>query len=164
VGAAKMLSISRVGTPFNNKISKGIIYRLGKMPQQPTKYPYLVVSDKMGEPADIVTIRDFSGFRQKLKKVKKGAGIEIMIASARKMDAAGVGRWFEDVSELHSFCHSSSCQLILSSGASSMNEMVSGRCFDAILKNCGISPEKYWREMNDWIESKLSRRVYLPDA
>ncbi len=159
-----MLSIDRVGTPFSNRISKGIIYRLSKMPQHPAKYPYLVVSDRAGEPADVVTIRDFSKYKDKLKRVKKGMGIEITIAPVRKMDAAGVGRWFEDVARLYSFCHSSECQLILSSGACSMNEMVSGPCLDAILKNCGIIPERYWSEMNDWIESKLSRRVYLPDA
>lgn len=131
---------------------------------QPTHFPYLVVSDKTGEPADIVTITDFSRFKEKLKKVKKGTGIEITIASARKMDSSRVGRWFEDVSQLHSFCHSSGCQFILSSGASSMNEMVSGRSFDAILRTCGINPERYWHEVNDWLESKLSRRVFLPDA
>jgi hypothetical protein len=136
------------------------VYRLNKPPQQPVKYPYLVVSDKIGEPADVVMIRDFSKSKEKLKKVKKGTGIEIAIAPARKMDATGVGRWFEDIGELYSLCHSSRCQMILSSGASSMNEMVSGPCFDAILKNCGIDPEKHEVQMNDWLESKLSRRVY----
>ncbi|MEP0826002.1 MAG: hypothetical protein HRF40_10995 [Nitrososphaera sp.] len=162
--AAKMLSIGRVGVPFNNKINKGIIYRLSKKPQQPSRYPYLIVSDTTGELADLVTINDFSKYKEKLKKVKKGTGIEITISSARKMDAAGVGRWFEDVAKIHSYCYSSGCQLILSSGARSMNEMVSGPCLDAILRKCDISPERYWREMNEWIESKLSKRVYLPDA
>lgn len=155
-----MLSIGTVGTPFDGKAREEIIYRLNRMPQQPAKYLYLVVSDKIGEPSDIVTIRGFSRSKEKLKKVKKGTGIEITIAPARKMDSAGVGRWFEDVAELYSFCHSSRCQLILSSGASSINEMVSGACLDAILKNCGINPERHWREMNDWMESKLSRRAY----
>jgi hypothetical protein len=40
-----------------------------------------------------------------------------------------------------------------------MYEMVSGPCFDAILKNCGIDPEKHWREINNWLETKLSGRV-----
>lgn len=129
------------------------------MPQQPAKYPYLLVSDKTEEHADVVAIRDFRRAREKLKKVKKGTGLEITIAPARKMDAAGVGGWFEDIRELYSFCHSTRCQLILSSGATSMQEMVSGPCFDAILKNCGIDPERHWREMNGWLEARLARRV-----
>ena len=156
---AKILSIDTIGTPFDGKIREGVVYRL-KTPQRSAKYRYLVVSDKVGESADIVTIRNFTGSKEKLKKVKKGTGIEITIAPVRKMDAAGVGRWFEGVAKLYSFCHSSRCQLILSSGASSINEMVSGACLDAILKNCGINPERHWLEMNDWMESRLSRRVY----
>jgi hypothetical protein len=120
-----------------------------------------VVSDNMEEPADVVTIRDFRRSKEKLKKkVKKGTGLEITIAPARKMDAAGVGRWLEDIGELYSFCHSSRCQLVLSSGATTMHEMVSGSCLDAILRNCGIDPERHWQEMNSWLEARLSRRVY----
>jgi RNase P/RNase MRP subunit POP5 len=106
-----------------------------------------------------VPIRDFRRVKEKLKKVKKGIGLEITIAPARKMDAASIGRWFEDIRELYSFCHSSRCQLILSSGATSMHEMVSGPCLDAILKYCGIEPERHWREMSGWLEARLARRV-----
>jgi hypothetical protein len=35
--------------------------------------------------------------------------------------------------------------------------MVSGRSFDSILKICDINPERYWRELELWIESK--RRI-----
>jgi hypothetical protein len=121
-----------------------------------------VVSENIGEPAEVLTVNDFSRVKERLKKkVKKGTGLEMTVAPARKMDAAGAGRWFDSVRELHSFCHSSSCQLVLSSGATSMHEMVSGPCLDAMLKNCGIDPEKHWREMNIWLETKLSRRVSI---
>jgi hypothetical protein len=129
------------------------------MPQQPAKYPYLLVSDKVEERADVVMIRDFRRAKEKLKKVKKGTGLEVTIAPARKMDAAGVGRWFEEIKELHSFCHSSRCQFILSSGATSIHEMISGPCLDAILKNCRIDPEQHWQKMNGWLEAMLARRV-----
>jgi hypothetical protein len=146
--------------PFDGKIREGAVYRLNRAPQQPAKYQYLVVSDKIEEPADVVAIRDFRRAKDKLKKkVKKGTGLEVTIAPARKMDAAGVGRWLEDVGELYSLCHSSRCQLILSSGASSTHEMVSGPCMDAILKNCGIDPERHWRELNSWLDARLARRV-----
>lgn len=146
--------------PFDGKVREGAVYRLGRAPRQPVKYRYLVVSDKMEEPADIVTVEDFRRAKEKMKKkLKRGTGLEVTIAPARKMDAAAVGRWLEDIGELYSLCHSSRCQLILSSGATSMHEMVSGPCMDVILKNCGINPERHWREMNSWLEARLSRRV-----
>jgi hypothetical protein len=151
-----------VGSPFDGKVREGVIYRLAKVPQQPVKYQYLTVSDYPNGSADVLMIKDFRRGQEKLKKkVKKGTGLEVLIAPVRKLDAAAVARWFETVSELYSFCHSSRCQLVLSSGATSINEMVSGPSMDAILKNCGIDPESYWREMNDWFEAELSRRVHV---
>ena len=138
-----------------------MIYRLSKV-QQPVKYQYLTVSEDQNGPADVLMIKDFRRAQEKLKKkVKKGTGLEVLIAPARKLDSAAVARWFENVGELYSFCHSSSCQLVISSGASSMNEMFSGPSMDAILKNCGVDAERHWREMNDWLEAKLSRRVHV---
>lgn len=149
-----------MGAPFDGKVREGIVYRLKKAPESPVKYPYLVVSDTADRPADVLTVNDFRRVKERLKKkVKKGTGLEVTVAPARKMDAASVGRWFDNIRELHSFCHSSRCQLVLSSGAASMHEMVSGPCFDAILKNCDIDPQRHWREMNTWLETKLSRRV-----
>lgn len=155
-----MLSISKVGAPFDGKIHECVVYRLKKAPPSLVKYQYLIVSDNVDEPADILTISDFRGIKEKLKmKVKKGTGIEVTIALARKMDAAGVGRWFDDIRELYLFCQSSRRQFILSSGATSMHEMVSGPCLDAILKNCDIDPHRHWREMNRWLEARVSRKV-----
>jgi hypothetical protein len=149
-----------VGAPFDGKIRGDVVYRLKEAPQAPVKYPYLTVSDDIGKPADILTVSDFRRIKEMMKKkVKKGTGLEVVIAPARKMHAAAIGRWFEDIREMYSLCHSSRCQFVLSSGATSMHEMVSGQCFDAILKNCSIDPERHWREMNSWLETKLSRRV-----
>lgn len=158
---AKALAIGKVGALFDGKIDEGIIYRLKKAPDAPVKYPYLVVSEDIENGrADMVTIGSFRRAKDQLKKKsRKGIGIEVMIAPARKMDGTGVAKWFEDVRDLYSFCHSSRCQFVLSSGASSINEMVSGPCLDAILKNCGIDPQKHWDEMSEWLESRLSRRV-----
>jgi len=149
-----------VGAPFDGKVREDVVYRLKKAPESPAKYPYLVVSDSVDEPADVLTIRDFRRVKEKLKKkAKKGTGFEITVAPARKMDAVTVGKWLEDIKDLYSFCHSSRCQFIISSGAASMHEMVSGPCLDAILKNCGIDPHRHWLEMNSWFEARLSRRV-----
>ena len=75
------------------------------------------------------------------------------------MDAVAIGKWLEDICDLYSFCHSSRCQFIISSGAASMHEMISGPCLDAILKNCDIEPDRHWCELNRWLEERLSRRV-----
>jgi hypothetical protein len=39
--------------------------------------------------------------------------------------------------------------------------MVSGPCLDAILKICGIEPQRHWQEMNEWLEARLSGRVMI---
>jgi len=155
-----VLSIGRVGTPFDGKIREGVVCRLKRAPESPAKYPYLVVSDCMDEPADVITIKDFRRVKEKLKrKAKKGIGLEVTVAPARKMDSTAVGKWLEDIKDLYSFCHSSRCQLVISSGAESMSEMVSGLCLDAILKNCSINPKRHWREMDSWLDARLSKRV-----
>jgi hypothetical protein len=135
---------------------------LRKAPQSAVKYPCLVVSDNVNEPADVLTISDFRRVREKLKKgLKKGTGLEVTVAQARKMDATSVGRWFQSVRDLHSFCRSSRCQLVLSSGATSMHEMVSGQCLDAVMRHCGIDPHRHWLEMNGWLEARLTRRMSI---
>ena len=105
-------------------------------------------------------IRDFNKVKNELKKkVKKGTGLEMTVNPARKMDGASVGKWFSNLSDLFAFCHSSRCQFILSSGATSEYEMISGPCLDAILKTIGIEPKSHWRSMAKWLEEKLSRNV-----
>lgn len=105
-------------------------------------------------------IRDFNKVKNELKKkVKKGTGLEMTVNPARKMDGGSVGKWFSNLSDLFAFCHSSRCQFILSSGATSEYEMISGPCLDAILKTIGIEPKSHWRSMEKWLEEKLSRNV-----
>ena len=126
----------------------------------------MVVSENVGERADILKISDFNKVRKQLKKkIKKGTGLELTVNPARKMDGGSVGRWFSSLSDLHAFCHSSRCQFILSSGATSEYEMISGPCLDAILKTVGIEPQGYWRNMGKWLEERLLRNVsYAKEA
>ena len=138
-----------------------------------TTYPYLVVSEKIEELLlssssspiiDIFGIRSFRDFNDDLKKkVKKkgGIGLEVTLADLRKSDGSQVGKWFSQIRDLYKFCKSSNCQFILSSGANSIEEMVSGRSFDAILKICDIKPESYWQELEKWIESKSQYKVFI---
>jgi hypothetical protein len=156
----KALSISRFGVPFDGNVRKDLIYRLRTAPSGAVNYPYLIVSDNIGQPADVLMIRDFNKVKDQLKKkIKKGTGLELTVNAARKMDSGSVGRWFTSLSELYAFCHSSRCQFILSSGARSEYEMISGPCLDAILKIVGIKPESHWRNMGEWVEQRLLRNV-----
>ncbi len=142
-----------------------IIHRVFPKPHAPAGCPYVVAApgiDEMGGEADIIPARDFRRARDRLKKgAKRGMGFEMLVADARRQDATGVARWFAQARDLHSFCRSTRCQFILSSGATNALEMVSGQSFDAILRNCGIDPQAHWEEMEGWLESRLSRRVII---
>jgi RNase P/RNase MRP subunit p30 len=132
-----------------------------------TTYPYLVVSEKIDElllsssTIDIFVVRDFKDINDNLKKKvrkKGGIGLEVILDDLRKSDGLQTGKWFNQIRDLYKFCRSSNCQFILSSGANSVVEMVSGRSFDSILRICDIKPEQYWRELRQWIESKSHTR------
>jgi hypothetical protein len=162
---ARTIGISRIGAEFGNSTQANIIYRVTTRPEGATKYPYLVVShlEKGGNfSADLVQVRDprFRD-RQLRKKARSGLGIEVSIYPLRKMNSYAVAKWFSDVKELYSFCKSSGCQLVLVSEATSIYEMISGACFDSILKNCCIDPKRYWQELQSWLDLKLQNRVYL---
>lgn len=157
---AETLAIGKIGTPFEGKIYD-VVYRV-RQASPPAKYPYLVVSDNANnlDGIDLLTISNLRSAKDKLKKrAKRGIGLEVTVAQARKMDGPGAAKWFSDLQELHELCHSMRCQLVISSGADSAHEMVSGQCLDAILKTCGIDPCRHWQEMGEWLESRLSRRV-----
>jgi hypothetical protein len=132
-----------------------------------TTYPYLVVSEKIDElllsssSIDIFVVTAFKEINDNLKKKvrkKRGIGLEVSLADLRKSDGLQVGKWFNQIRDLYKFCRSSNSQFILSSGANSVVEMVSGRSFDSILRICDIKPEHYWRELGEWIESKSHTR------
>lgn len=162
---AEILAIDIVGTDYHGKVEKNVIYRLSRKPSIITNYPYLVVCEEIDEMlspsiADIFVVRDIKKINATLKKnkVKKGIGLEVTIADLRKADGLQVGKWFNQIRGLYKFCESNNCQFILSSGANLTLEMVSGRSFDSILKICDIKPERYWLELEGWIESKSQIR------
>lgn len=169
---AKILAIDVLGFDNNNnRVEKeNIIYRINiKLLSSSviTGHSYLVISENINElqsstpssPIDLFVVRDFQRVDNTLKrKVKSGMGLEVNLANVRKMTGWQVGKWLNQIRNLYKFCKSSNCQFILSSGASSALEMISGPSFDAILRICDIKPESYWRELGDWIESKCHRR------
>jgi hypothetical protein len=171
---AKILAIDVLGfdnnNNNNNRVEKeNIIYRINiKLLSSSviTGHSYLVVSENINELSsisssniDLFVVRDFQRIDNSLKrKVKSGIGLEANLVDVRKMTGWQVGKWLNQIRKLYKFCKSSNCQFILSSGASSALEMISGPSFDAILRICDIKPESYWRELGDWIEFKCHRR------
>ena len=131
-------------------------------PSAPPAFPYLVTSDAVDslQAGDLVTISNFRKVKNVLKKKHKDRlGLEFIIAPARKMSGEGVAQWIGDLQDAYSFCKSSGCQFIVSSGASSPSEMISGRCFDAILTEVGIDSDRYWQDLDKWLSGVLSRKV-----
>lgn len=95
------------------------------------------------------------------KKLRKGIAMEFLLNPARNMTGIEVAKWLEDLHDAYAFCQSSGCQFVLSSGARSPVEMVSGNCFDEILKELEIDPSRYWRDLNQWLEQTLARKVIV---
>ncbi|HEY7733292.1 MAG TPA: hypothetical protein VIB07_00705 [Nitrososphaera sp.] len=156
-----MLGFSRIGTAFTGTIDEGVIYRLPNQPRSMPKYRYVTVSDSMDDSrADIITLGSLRGAKDRLKrKPKRGIGLEVLISPVRKLDGPSTARWFQDLWEMYAFCQSSGQQLILSSGAESVQEMVAGPCMDAILESCGINANRHWHDLNVWLDQKLMARV-----
>jgi hypothetical protein len=158
----KMLGLTRIGTAFTGAIDEGTICRLPNPPRSAPKYSYVTVSGDMDDAraADIVTIGNIRGAKDRLKKKsRRGIGLEVLISPVRKLDGPSTARWFQDLYELYAFCKSSGQQLILSSGAESVQEMVAGPCMDAILESCGIDSKRHWSDLNLWLDQKLMARV-----
>jgi hypothetical protein len=160
---SKIFAISKAAAPLIGlKRNEKLIARLEKAPLAAVNYLYIIVSEDIEySAAELITITNFRNLRQCLRrKIRSGLGLEVMIAPWRKFDGYRIGKCIENIRETYSFCESSGCQLVLSSGANSIYEMVSGPSFDSILRCCGISPQKHWEKMNHWLDRVLSNRVY----
>ena len=164
---AQISEIDVIGTDYAGEISiDNIIYRIDRKPTELTSYPYLVVCKKIEEisisTTDILVVDDFKRIEDRLKRnVRKRIGLEVTVSRARKQDGPNIGKWFKQIRNLYKFCKLNEYQFILSSGANSELEMVSGRSFDSILKICDIKPEQYWRDLAEWIETKYQRMVFV---
>lgn len=140
-----------------------VILRMDKKYPIADYFPYLIVSDNIRSldgKTDLFLIDPFQRKDAIKGKVKRGLGIEISIASARKLEAVMVGRWLKEVKSIYEFCQSNHCQFILSSGATSVNEMISARSLESVLNVVGISPRIYWKEISEWLYAKSKARWY----
>jgi hypothetical protein len=172
-----LLGLKTIGAEFSTGIDDGtdgeevnVIRLLKKKPLTATKFPFLVASDNYHDLAskevDIVEIKDIDQqFYEMLRRThSKKLGIEITVSKLRATDSQRLARNIALIKSIHSFTEKYGNQLVLTSGASSVFEMVSGRCFDALLQLCDIKPETYWNSLNSWLEHKISMRCYTFDA
>jgi len=164
---SKLLGLDMIGVdsgyPTNMIPQEDVILRMDKKYPIADYFPFLIVSDNirsLDSKTDLFVIDPFQRKDTIKRKVKSGLGIEISIASARKLEAVMAGRWLKEVKSIYEFCQSNNCQFILASGASSVNEMISARSFDSILNVIGISPRIYWKEISEWLYAKSKARWY----
>jgi hypothetical protein len=158
---SKVLDLDIIGIDSiystNIKPVENIILRMDKRYTMADYYPYLIVSDNiktLDGKTDLLLIDPFQRKDTIKSKAKRGLGIEISIAFAKKLNATMVGKWLKEVKSIYEFCKSNDCQFILSSGARSINELVSARSFESILKLIGVSPKNYWNEISEWLYTK----------
>lgn len=147
-----------------------VVRLLKKKPLVSTNFPYLVASensfDLTSKDVDLVRVtevdqRFFEVLRQ---NPSKKLGIEITVNKLRNSDGQKLAKNIALINSIYSFTEKHGNQLVLTSGASSIFEMVSGRCFDSLLKLCDIKPEAYWNSLNEWLEHKINMRCYACDA
>jgi hypothetical protein len=160
---SKILDLDIIGIDSsyltNMKPAENIILRMDKK-HHPFSYyyhPYLVVSDNvktLDGKTDLFVVDPFQRKDAIKRKIKSGVGIEISIAFSKKLDASLAGKWLKEVKSIYEFCKSNDCQFVLSSGATSLNELVSARSFESLLKLIGISPVNYWNEISEWLYTK----------
>ena len=158
---SKILGLDMVGIDLNYVTDslhlEDVILRMDRKHSIADYCPYLIVSDSMktlDANTDLFIIDPLQSKDGIKRKAKRGLGIEISISSARKLEAHMLGRWMRQAKFIHEVCNSNKCQFILSSGAYSIQEMVSARTIESILKFIGISATNYWEELSEWLETK----------
>jgi hypothetical protein len=157
------LGIDLIGAAHERKADmKHVVYRSTEPLKQPASYPSIISSNDidLALGADLITITNFRRVKDKVKKkLRKGQGLEFLLHPARTMTGAEVARWLGDLHEAYGLCQSLGVQFVLSSGANSLAEMVSGICFDEILKEINIEPERHWKELNRWLDRTIAGQV-----
>ena len=153
------LDMIGVGSDYSTNMipQEGVILRMDKKYPIANYFPYLIVSDNirsLDSKTDLFLIDPFQRKDAIKRKIKSGVGIEISIAFSKKLDASLAGKWLKEVKSIYEFCKSNDCQFVLSSGATSLNELVSARSFESLLKLIGISPVNYWNEISEWLYTK----------
>lgn len=152
-----------------HSIYDSFILRLRNKPKKLTSFKYLVVLLESETNInskipffDIFSMNKWYTYKiilRQLKKLnRKNIGIEIKIRHIRNCNSYEIGKWVKSIKEINKFCKLTDNQLIISSGAETNYETISGNTFDSLLKLFNIEPIQYWNELEKWIDTKS--RVY----
>jgi RNase P/RNase MRP subunit p30 len=150
-------------------INDAFVLRFKNKPKKLPLFKYLVVlhesESKINSKIpffDIFSMNNWNTYKINLKQLKKlnrkNIGIEIKIREIRNCNSYEVGKWVKSIKEINKFCKLTDNQLIISSGAETNYETISGNTFDSLLRIFDIEPIKYWNELEKWIDTKS--RVY----
>lgn len=112
---------------------------------------------------DIFNLTDFRNHYEIIKLLKKinrkSIGIEIKINDIRNsVYSHDIGRWMKCIKDIYKFTNLSDNQFILSSGTSSKYGILSYNTFESILRVCEINPQKYWQNVEKWLD--IRKKVY----
>ena len=146
-------------------INDALVLQFKIKPKKSPLFKYLVVLQESETKInskipffDIFSLNSWNTYKIMLKKLKKlnrkNIGIEIKIREIRNSNSYEVGKWIKSIKEINKFCKLTDNQLIISSGAETNYESISGNTFDSILRILEIEPMKYWNELEKWINTR----------
>ena len=147
-------------------INASLVLRFNIKPNNSPLFKYLLVLNESETKInskipffDIFSLNSWYTYKIMLKKLKKlnrkNIGIEIKIREIRNSNSYEVGKWIKSIKEINKFCKLTDNQLIISSGAETNYESISGNTFDSILRILEIEPIKYWNELDKWIDTRV---------
>jgi len=159
-------------TEQTHAINSAFVLRFKNKPTKSLFFKYLVVHHESETKInskipffDIFSLNSWNNYKIILKQLKKlnrkNIGIEIKIREIRNCNSYEIGKWIKSIKEIYKFCKLTHNQFILSSGAETNYETLSGNTFDSLLKVLEIEPIKYWNDLEKWIDTK-SRVYYGP--
>lgn len=170
----KFLSINNIGlvnTRVNVSNRDNVILKIKNTKiskiNEKSGYMYLVYEtfdnrvDQKGTGFDVIVVNGPMYNKSLFQKLAgKNIGFEILVSNVKYLNSYEVGKWFSDVKYIHYLCRKYRHQLILSSGARNIYELLSAKIFDSFLTKLDISPDDYWSSLNKWLENKNRGIVY----
>lgn len=170
----KFLSINNIGlvnTRVNVSNRDNVILKIKNTKiskiNEKSGYMYLVYEtfddrvDQKGTGFDVIVVNGPMYNKSLFQKLAgKNIGFEILVSNVKYLNSYEVGKWFSDVKYIHYLCRKYRHQLILSSGARDIYELLSAKIFDSFLTKLDISPDDYWSSLNKWLENKNRGIVY----
>ena len=118
-------------------------------------------ADQKGTGCDVFVVDSPMYCKPLLQKLAgKNIGLEFLISKLKYCNSYQVGKWFSEVKYIHSMCKKYKHQLILSSGARNVYELLSAKIFNSFLIKLDIIPNEYWLGLSEWLENKHRGVVY----